>query len=49
MAGYMPERGDFETEYVNDAEEIIKDLALGDDDTPEEFGMMSMMIALVLY
>jgi len=35
-AGYMPSRGDFETEWDNDAELILCDMAFADDDTPVE-------------
>jgi hypothetical protein len=34
----MPMRGEFEAEYDNNAEFIIKDLSFDDDDTPEERG-----------
>lgn len=36
IAGYMPLRGEFETEVENDAEAIIKDMAFADDDTPSD-------------
>lgn len=36
LAGYMPMRGEFEAEYDNTAEFIIKDLSFDDDDTSEE-------------
>lgn len=38
FAGYMPHRGDFETEYDNEAELILCDMAFHDDDTPVENG-----------
>jgi transcriptional adapter 2-alpha len=37
----MPMRGEFEAEYDNNAEFIIKDLSFDDDDTPEERGSSS--------
>ena len=34
----MPQRGDFETEYDNEAEMIIADMEFKDEDTPWERG-----------
>ncbi|KAJ2647631.1 Transcriptional adapter ada2 [Coemansia sp. RSA 1250] len=36
IAGYMPGRLEFETEWENDAEQVVKDMVITDDDTPEE-------------
>ena len=36
MAGWMPFRGDFEYEHLNDAELLIADMTFGVDDTDEE-------------
>eukprot|EP01118_Nematostelium_gracile_P018259 TRINITY_DN8065_c0_g1_i1.p1 TRINITY_DN8065_c0_g1~~TRINITY_DN8065_c0_g1_i1.p1 ORF type:complete len:443 (-),score=90.43 TRINITY_DN8065_c0_g1_i1:87-1346(-) len=36
FAGYMPNRGDFETDYENDAEMILCEMAFHDDDSPLE-------------
>lgn len=36
LAGFMPLRLEFETEFFNDAEEIISPLTFDDDDTSEE-------------
>jgi len=36
LAGFMPLRGDFETEYENDAEFIINEMTFGPEDSKEE-------------
>jgi len=36
VVGYMPNRGDFDTEWDNDAEMIIADMEFKPDDTPQE-------------
>ncbi|KAJ2795014.1 Transcriptional adapter ada2, partial [Coemansia furcata] len=36
IIGYMPGRLEFETEYENEAEQVIKDMVITDDDSPEE-------------
>ncbi len=41
LAGFMPKRGEFETEYDNDAEFLIKDMVFDEEDTPEEKGSFS--------
>lgn len=38
VAGYMPGRREFETEWENDAEQMIKDIEFLDSDTPEDVG-----------
>jgi transcriptional adapter 2-alpha len=46
IAGYMPGRLEFETEYENEAEQSVKDMLFSEEDAPEEVGMC--LIALVL-
>ncbi|PVU86187.1 hypothetical protein BB560_006798, partial [Smittium megazygosporum] len=36
VSGYMPGRKEFEEEYDNDAEQVIKDMNFNEDDIPEE-------------
>jgi transcriptional adapter 2-alpha len=36
LAGYMPKRGDFATEFENEAELIIAELLFAPDDTHED-------------
>jgi len=38
IAGYMPGRLEFETEYENEAEQAVKDMVFSEDDPPEEVG-----------
>jgi len=45
-AGWMPLRGDFETEYDNDAELLLCDLVINDDDTPSERDLKLNIIEL---
>jgi hypothetical protein len=40
IAGYMPGRLEFETEYENEAEQIVKDMIFSEEDTPEEVGTL---------
>jgi transcriptional adapter 2-alpha len=44
IAGYMPLRQDFETEYENEGESAIKDLAYLKEDTPLEREMKEAMV-----
>ncbi len=39
MAGYMPKRKEFETEWNNDAEMLIKDISIDDTDDEETRGI----------
>jgi hypothetical protein len=39
IAGYMPGRLEFETEYENEAEQTVKDMLFSEEDTAEEVGM----------
>lgn len=34
--GFSPQRGDFETEYKNDAEKVLADIDFEADDTPSD-------------
>jgi transcriptional adapter 2-alpha len=36
LVGYMPKRGDFDTEYDDEAETRICEMEFNDDDTEEE-------------
>lgn len=36
IVGFMPLRGDFDSEYDNDAELLLAEMEFGEDDTPEE-------------
>ncbi len=47
-AGYMPNRGDFETEWDNDVELILCDMVFGDDDTPVERGIKDPLITEII-
>jgi hypothetical protein len=38
IAGFMPGRKEFEHEYENEAEIVIKDMEFTDQDTPQEIG-----------
>lgn len=40
IAGYMPGRLEFETEYENEAEQSVKDMIFNEDDAPEEVGKL---------
>lgn len=44
IAGFMPLRGEFETEWENDAEISIKDLQFADEDTPAERNLKFAML-----
>ncbi|KAJ1673841.1 Transcriptional adapter ada2 [Spiromyces aspiralis] len=46
IAGYMPGRLEFETEYENDAEQNIKDMAFNEDDSPEDIELKHMMLGI---
>jgi len=49
LNGYMPMREEFETEWDNECENKIKDLAFMDDDTPEEAGMKMRVLEIHNY
>lgn len=38
IVGFMPGRKEFELEYENEAEQIIKDLEFSENDNPQEVG-----------
>jgi transcriptional adapter 2-alpha len=44
FAGYMPNRGDFETDYDNDAEMILTEMAFHDDDNPYDTSLKLKVI-----
>ena len=44
LAGYMPLRGDFETEHENDAELILMDMTFNEEDTQVERGLWSLFV-----
>ncbi|CAG8578619.1 11984_t:CDS:2, partial [Racocetra fulgida] len=46
IAGYMPHRYEFETEYENDAELVIKDLELNEQDDPQDFEMKTYVLEI---
>ncbi|KAJ1921426.1 Transcriptional adapter ada2 [Mycoemilia scoparia] len=46
IAGYMPGRVEFETEYENDAEQHIKDMTFNEDDTPEDTELKQIMLEI---
>ncbi|CAG8457275.1 24783_t:CDS:10, partial [Cetraspora pellucida] len=46
IAGYMPHRYEFETEYENDAELVIKDLELNEHDDPQDFEMKTYVLEI---
>ncbi len=48
LAGFMPKRGEFETEYDNDAEFLIKDMVFDEEDTPEEKGSIIQFLLLLV-
>ena len=42
--GYMKNRNEFETEYENDAELLIRDVTFDEDDDPQDRGMFTLPI-----
>ncbi|KAI8324568.1 transcriptional adaptor 2 [Martensiomyces pterosporus] len=46
IVGYMPGRLEFETEYENEAEQIVKDMAINEDDTPEEVELKLIVLRI---
>ena len=44
FAGFMPLRGDFETEYENDGECILADMAFNDEDSTQEIDLKLKII-----
>ncbi len=46
LVGYMPLRGDFDTEYDQDAEQILADLEFSDSDEPSERQLKLDVIAI---
>lgn len=41
VGGYMPARKEFEQEYFNDAEQMVKDMEFDETDTPEDIRLKS--------
>ncbi|KAG0048462.1 Transcriptional adapter ada2 [Gryganskiella cystojenkinii] len=46
IAGYMPGRLEFETEYENEAEHAVKDMIFSEDDPPEEVELKLMVLEI---
>ncbi|CAO3601356.1 unnamed protein product [Absidia cylindrospora] len=46
IQGYMPKRKEFEVEYDNDAEQVIKDLAFYGDDTEQDIRLKLIMLGI---
>ncbi|KAF9284252.1 Transcriptional adapter ada2 [Mortierella alpina] len=46
IAGYMPGRLEFETEYENEAEQAVKDMLFSEEDTPEEVDLKLMVLEI---
>ncbi|KAF9434356.1 Transcriptional adapter ada2 [Entomortierella beljakovae] len=46
IAGYMPGRLEFETEYENEAEQVVKDMLFSEEDTPEEVDLKLMVLEI---
>ncbi|KAG0362575.1 hypothetical protein BC939DRAFT_464866 [Gamsiella multidivaricata] len=46
IAGYMPGRLEFETEYENEAEQTVKDMIFSEEDTPEEVDLKLMVLEI---
>ncbi|KAJ1823454.1 Transcriptional adapter ada2 [Coemansia sp. RSA 2671] len=46
IVGYMPGRLEFETEYENEAEQVIKDMVIADDDSPEEVELKQIVLRI---
>ena len=46
VVGYMPKRGDFDTEYDNEADMLLADMEFGEDDTIDEIKLKEEVIEL---
>lgn len=46
IVGYMPGRLEFETEHENEAEQVIKDMVINDDDTREEVELKQVVLRI---
>lgn len=44
LVGYMPKRGDFDTEYDDEAETRICEMEFSEDDTPEEIALKNEVL-----
>ncbi|KAJ1719695.1 Transcriptional adapter ada2 [Coemansia erecta] len=46
IVGYMPGRLEFETEYENEAEQVVKDMVIHDDDSIEELELKQIVLRI---
>jgi transcriptional adapter 2-alpha len=46
VVGYMPKRGDFDTEYDNEDDMLLADMEFNEDDTEEEIKLKNEVIEL---
>ncbi|KAJ2824651.1 Transcriptional adapter ada2 [Coemansia erecta] len=46
IVGYMPGRLEFETEYENEADQVVKDMVINEDDTPEELDLKQIVLRI---
>ncbi|KAJ1835992.1 Transcriptional adapter ada2, partial [Coemansia sp. RSA 2703] len=46
IVGYMPGRLEFETEYENEAEQVVKDMVIHDDDSIEERELKQIVLRI---
>ncbi|KAJ2687267.1 Transcriptional adapter ada2, partial [Coemansia spiralis] len=46
IVGYMPGRLEFETEHENEAEQVVKDMVINDDDTAEELELKRTVLRI---
>ncbi|KAG0306029.1 Transcriptional adapter ada2 [Dissophora globulifera] len=46
ISGYMPGRLEFETEYENEAEQVVKDMVFGEEDLAEEVDLKLMVLEI---
>lgn len=47
--GYMKNRNEFETEYENDAELLIRDIIFEDDDDATDKGIVSIILNMYIF
>ncbi|KAI9503252.1 Transcriptional adapter ada2 [Coemansia spiralis] len=46
IVGYMPGRLEFETEFENEAEQVVKDMVINDDDASEEVELKQIVLRI---
>ncbi|KAJ2664667.1 Transcriptional adapter ada2 [Coemansia sp. RSA 1200] len=46
IVGYMPGRLEFETEFENEAEQVVKDMVINDDDSAEEIELKHIVMKI---